>query len=886
MQFVEQIKDLCEDNQNCKKENCQDLHPRIFVGICIPYLHSKCKQKSNCQLKHVNKEKLKELLQRSLINGVFQFNLCRAGTTCTKSSCQFLHREWMNDICLDYFEASCQQKQGCNLKHIYWNNLAKEVYKKYNQEGVNPENYDPKNINHIFQQSLCTDYFEGICPYIRNCPNKNHIDWEDVGKENFYKKTNLRQCTQQFNNTQYGSVEIKDTNFIDHFFERLHNELRKRQIKKSNVLDVLFIIDSTGSMTDYKNIVQQSISTVVNQCTKLVNDQKLVRVGVVGYRDFDDDKKIEFREFTNNHNLIHNFVQQLEFKGGNDDPEDLLGGLQKALRLDISGYQESLLFLFLFCDSPSHGPYHLNLCDLYRDSVQEGQIEKVILKFYGRKKDRTFFIGFKFTDQTDYMFEKIKEALPNAIILEANDQNLPENLSQLIEGSYKSSMIENPKQEKKIKARFIYTTCLKFEISDYEKIDYCKKFLAYQKENESQEMTMLIIQEKCIELKGQEKGNNCDIFLGFDILRNRQIVIKIPKYIIESYNKKKQLTAQQEEEYKKFLDTRYLSLLIAQHLAYHFRIATQNIQEAPPIFFASPVKYILDEPFFGRTYLFAESYINRPNRKWQKYTNNNRYSDHQEYHYTAFSHYTYQMTGKQLVITDLQGKENVLSDPVIHTLDNQIKKILQDKHNFSQKGLEEFFDGQHPDCHKLCSELKLYEYNRGGVLTIDEQKKNTGWIRQPDEILPGICEICGQFTKSTYENYQKQKSKMVCENCLDGQLEYIDITCQCCLNDYSCQINIQIKNLQLPEKCQDCKQYCIEGNQNKCLYCDSICKKRLRQLQIQDQKISICSVAQQFLNSLKCYYCKAFYKFDIKIEKENYEKSFYLCLKCQQKGLD
>jgi len=27
---------------------------------------------------------------------------------------------------------------------------------------------------------------------------------------------------------------------------------------------------------------------------------------------------------------------------------------------------------------------------------------------------------------------------------------------------------------------------------------------------------------------------------------------------------------------------------------------------------------------------------------------------------------------------------------------------------------------------------------------------------------------------------------MICENCKDGQLECIDITCQCCLNDFSC----------------------------------------------------------------------------------------------------
>lgn len=40
----------------------------------------------------------------------------------------------------------------------------------------------------------------------------------------------------------------------------------------------------------------------------MINDEKLIRVAVVGYRDFDDEKFIEYREFTNDHGLIINFV--------------------------------------------------------------------------------------------------------------------------------------------------------------------------------------------------------------------------------------------------------------------------------------------------------------------------------------------------------------------------------------------------------------------------------------------------------------------------------------------------------------------------------------------------------------------------------------------------
>lgn len=87
----------------------------------------------------------------------------------------------MNEICLDYLQANCVKKQNCHLKHIYWYDLAKEVYQKFNREGVNPENYNPTNIQHIYQNNVCTDYFEGVCPFLRNCPNHHHCNWEDLG---------------------------------------------------------------------------------------------------------------------------------------------------------------------------------------------------------------------------------------------------------------------------------------------------------------------------------------------------------------------------------------------------------------------------------------------------------------------------------------------------------------------------------------------------------------------------------------------------------------------------------------------------------------------------------------------------------------------------------
>lgn len=65
-------------------------------------------------------------------------------------------------------------------------------------------------------------------------------------------------------------------------------------------------------------------------------------------------------------------------KGGGDDPENVLGALEKGIRLNISKDADSVLCTFLICDSPSHGPYHEFPIDDHYDKVKEGDLENVM----------------------------------------------------------------------------------------------------------------------------------------------------------------------------------------------------------------------------------------------------------------------------------------------------------------------------------------------------------------------------------------------------------------------------------------------------------------------------------------------------------------------------
>lgn len=92
--------------------------------------------------------------------------------------------------------------------------------------------------------------------------------------------------------------------------------------------------------------------------------------------------------------------------------------------------------------------------------------------------------------------------------------------------------------------------------------------------------------------------------------------------------------------------------MIAKMLACEFRNDTKNNQKAPPIFYPTPIKYELFDDFYQVRNLYAETDI-KLNSKWEKISNNSDYLNQEKKAYATFSHYTYEITDGQLLITDL-----------------------------------------------------------------------------------------------------------------------------------------------------------------------------------------------------------------------------------------
>ena len=93
-------------------------------------------------------------------------------------------------------------------------------------------------------------------------------------------------------------------------------------------------MDSTASMGRYIQDVKNHIS----EMAKAIVDKFLnctVRVGFVGYRDYTEGKmRLEVMNMTNQTSRFVDFVGNIKAFAGGDVPEDVLGGLNKALDLN------------------------------------------------------------------------------------------------------------------------------------------------------------------------------------------------------------------------------------------------------------------------------------------------------------------------------------------------------------------------------------------------------------------------------------------------------------------------------------------------------------------------------------------------------------------------
>lgn len=121
-------------------------------------------------------------------------------------------------------------------------------------------------------------------------------------------------------------------------------------------LDVLFLIDATGSMADEIAQIQNTIFDVAAQIDALPG-QPQTRYGLVAYRDRGDAFVSQAYEFTPNVDEFSRNLSTVFADGGGDTPESLNEGLHDALHKVEWRGGETVQLIFLVADAPPHLDY-------------------------------------------------------------------------------------------------------------------------------------------------------------------------------------------------------------------------------------------------------------------------------------------------------------------------------------------------------------------------------------------------------------------------------------------------------------------------------------------------------------------------------------------------
>ena len=220
------------------------------------------------------------------------------------------------------------------------------------------------------------------------------------------KETNIKELTT----LQKSFIKSQKENF-DKQFNLLKTDFNlfieyEKEIFKDTNLDIMFIMDLTGSMSMWLNEAKKSVNSIIEEIADN-NPGSKIRLSFIGYRDYTEPKQIRIYnniEFNDNIKEFNKFLSGLDCYGGGDEPEDVVGALNKALEMK---WESNAKYAVLVCDAPCHGKkYHNVLYDKFENGDPDGYIlEDIMQKFYD--KGITFYC-IEINDSTKKMFEIMK----------------------------------------------------------------------------------------------------------------------------------------------------------------------------------------------------------------------------------------------------------------------------------------------------------------------------------------------------------------------------------------------------------------------------------------------------------------------------------------------
>ncbi len=119
-------------------------------------------------------------------------------------------------------------------------------------------------------------------------------------------------------------------------------------------LDLMFLVDTTGSMGDELSYIQAELGDVIDQAQRQFSQSVDLRVSVDFYKDVVDTYTVRSHPFTRDMSQIHTWLAAESAGGGGDFPEAVDQGLDQAITDHDWRPSATARLLFMVLDAPPH----------------------------------------------------------------------------------------------------------------------------------------------------------------------------------------------------------------------------------------------------------------------------------------------------------------------------------------------------------------------------------------------------------------------------------------------------------------------------------------------------------------------------------------------------
>lgn len=525
--------------------------------------------------------------------------------------------------------------------------------------------------------------------------------------------------------------------------------------------DILFLIDTTGSMWNYIQAAKEQIMSIVNDVKIAFLNEAEVRIAVVGYKHHCDRPNIEFLDFTFSVDRVHAFLRELHATGGADEPEDVLGGIRQALN---ATWKQQTRCIIHIADAPPHGQALHDFsasCDHYFVTGSEPHgltYEPLLEQMIELKINYALLRITSFTDRMAFKFFQAYHAASADCTLHKNNRYyrqacpMPEDFRTGFRGSgnfQRNAMAGLRFEETMLGTKFSTLKHLVFTIITASACSTAARTLTPRTRRQKVGNHMAGIVEEDEDDANVRLENilpQWDVPGWFDetllvegfspdvmahgtstlndmIVHNDNIKISVTELTILKRSlpfaqgvSRLAFYARTVASNNRFVvksfkhDGKWLA-----HLSEDMRC--QALCKAFALEFNALLGSHYPIDFTVTTYLkskqrmsskdecmFLEPYIDGT---YTKYNNNRGYvsDDNSEFNQAAqaFSHFTFERSQGCVLISDLQGVGYTLTDPAIHTLDPERFKLTDT--NLGQDGFKFFFSTH--VCNHICGKLNL-----------------------------------------------------------------------------------------------------------------------------------------------------------------------------------